>query len=150
MIRLCEGDEASIQAEEVLGFRQEEGTEQDSDRATGSRFAAGIGYGDVVKDHLRECSAAFPQATLLVEYRSEKYCYAGRMVFHAGRIAVYLSDDLRLAAGFDWTLLDVFAPFRVEGSAGLEFGSLWGRWVEDMRSDLEILRRVAPSSGRRA
>jgi hypothetical protein len=45
------------------------------------------------------------------------------------------------AQAVDWTLLDIFAPFWAEYERELPFGSLWNKWVHDLVSAANGLKK---------
>jgi hypothetical protein len=43
-------------------------------------------------------------------------------------------------------LPNIFAPFEAEHELGLEYGTLWNEWVEDMRKELAELKETYGSA----
>jgi hypothetical protein len=97
-------------------------------------------FSGIVRSHLFEVSEAFPTVILLLEYFDLQASYAGKEVIRAGEVVQAVHDGDQQAQGVDWTLLDIFAPFRTEYEAKLEFGSLWGQWLDAQSREIERLR----------
>jgi hypothetical protein len=103
-------------------------------------------YSGVVKSHLSEVSEAFPTAIFLVTYYDMQASYAGKWVERAGDLVQQIHDGDQQAQAIDWVLLDIFAPFRAEYELGLEFGSLWQKWLADTATAVQDLRRELSSA----
>jgi len=103
-------------------------------------------YSGVVKSHLSEVSEAFPTAIFLVTYYDMQASYAGKWVERAGELVQQIHDGDQQAQAIDWVLLDIFAPFRAEYELGLEFGSLWQKWLADTATAVQDLRRELSSA----
>jgi len=103
-------------------------------------------YSGVVKSHLSEVSEAFPTAIFLVTYYDMQASYAGKWVERAGELVRQIHDDDQQAQAIDWALLDIFAPFRAEYEVGLEFGSLWRKWLADIAAAVQDLKGELPSA----
>jgi hypothetical protein len=97
-------------------------------------------YSGVVKSHLSEVSEAFPTAIFLVTYYDMQASYAGKWVERAGELVQQIHDGDQQAQAIDWVLLDIFAPFRAEYELGLEFGSLWQKWLADTATAVQDLK----------
>ena len=87
-----------------------------------------------------EVSEGFPSAVFLLEHFDMQASYSGKMVIHAGEVVQEVFDGNQRAQSLDWVLLDIFAPFKAEWDRGLEFGSLWREWAEDVGTAIEALR----------
>ena len=94
----------------------------------------------IVDSHLLEVSEGFPSAVFLLEHFDMQASYSGKMVIHAGEVVQEVFDGNQRAQSLDWVLLDIFAPFKAEWDRGLEFGSLWREWAEDVGTAIEALR----------
>jgi hypothetical protein len=103
-------------------------------------------YSGVVKSHLSEVSEAFPTAIFLVTYYDMQASYAGKWVERAGELVRQIHDGDQQAQAIDWALLDIFAPFRAEYELGLEFGSLWQKWLADAATAVQHLKGELPSA----
>jgi hypothetical protein len=99
-------------------------------------------YNGIVNSHLYDISEEFPTAVLLLEHFDMQASYSGKMVIHAGDAVQEIFDGNQQSQSFDWALLDIFAPFRAEWCEGLEFGSQWRKWVEDIAAAVETLRKT--------
>ena len=93
----------------------------------------------IVQNYLFEVSAEFPNTVFLLEYRDMDAAYSGKMVIRAGDVVQQIFDGDQRAQALDWALLDIFAPFRAEWNEGLQFGSLWAKWVADAKAKLRQL-----------
>jgi len=89
--------------------------------------------------HVLFVSHDYQNAVFLAEYWDDCMSYAGKVVIHAGDEIRYCYDGDQQAQGREWTLPNIFAPFRTESDLGLECGSLWNSWMEGMRQQLEVL-----------
>ena len=98
------------------------------------------GASGLVDSHLFEVSKAFPKPVLLLEYYDEMTSYSGKMVIRAGKIVQSMYDGYHRAQAQDWVLLDIFRPFRIEHENGLEFGSLWQEWLNDIGAAVQVLK----------
>ena len=76
----------------------------------------------------------------MLEYYDEMTSYSGKMVIRAGEIVQSMRDDYHRAQAQDWVLLDIFRPFRIEHENGLEFGSLWQEWLDDIGAAVQVLK----------
>jgi hypothetical protein len=93
----------------------------------------------IVDGHLLEVSEAAPAAIFLLTYYEMQSSYSGKQVIRAGEVVQQIHDREQKAQGLDWVLLDIFAPYKTEYYAELEFGSLWQQWLNDVRSVTEDL-----------
>jgi hypothetical protein len=93
----------------------------------------------IIRSHLFEVSEIFPTAILLLEYFDPQMSYAGREVIRAARVVEAVFDGDQQAQAVNWALPDIFAPFRTEYEAKLEFGSLWNQWLKAQRREIERL-----------
>ena len=93
----------------------------------------------IVKSHIFEISAEFPNAVFLLEYRDMQYSYSGKMVIHAGEVVQEMFDGEQQSQALNWVLPDIFAPFVSEWNEGLPFGGLWAKWIEDVKAALKHL-----------
>ncbi len=98
----------------------------------------------IVDSHLFEISEDFPAALFMVEFFHQMACYSGKFVIHAGKILCETPDGNHHAQGLDWTLIDIFAPFRAEYELELPFGSLWDEWVSDLIEAAQTLKNPKP------
>jgi hypothetical protein len=97
-------------------------------------------YG-IVQSHLFEVSEAFPTAIFLLDYRNMECSSSGKRVIHEGKVIQETFDNEQQAEGVDWTLLDIFAPFRAEYyGERAKFGELWQPWLESMMVALTQLK----------
>lgn len=103
-------------------------------------------FSGLVKSHIHFVSEQFPNAIFLLEYWNLQVSSAGKIVIKVGDEIVCLHDGNQQAQGYAWALPDIFAPYRAEHDNGQEFGSLQSRWLEDMGSALEGLRKQASVS----
>lgn len=97
-------------------------------------------WAGVVNSHIFEVSAEFPNAVFLLNYYADNY--SGKRVIHAGEVVQDIFDGNQQAQFLDWVLLDIFAPFKAEWDRGLPFGSLWTKWLEDAKKQLEELGKA--------
>jgi hypothetical protein len=59
----------------------------------------------------------------------------------AGEIVREVFDGDQQVQGFDWALLEIFAPFRAEYyGKEHEFGSLWNSWLEAIMAAAKSLK----------
>ncbi len=86
----------------------------------------------MVESHVLGVSEAVPTAVFLLTFRDEQYSYSKKWVIRGGEIIQGIQDYCQKTQAIDWALLDIFAPFLAEYEAGLEFGSLWGQWLDDV------------------
>lgn len=93
----------------------------------------------IVDSHIFEISREFPNAVLLLEYTDGQYSYSGKTVIRAGEAVRRIFDGKQQSQGLDWVLLDIFAPFVAEWDRGMPFGSLWTKWLDDAKKQLEKL-----------
>lgn len=84
----------------------------------------------IVKSHIFEISAEFPNAVFLLEAYFMQASCSGKRVIHAGEIVQDIFDLNQHSEAHDWVLLDIFAPFVAEWNEGLAFGSLWTKWLK--------------------
>jgi hypothetical protein len=103
-------------------------------------------YG-IVEGHLSEMSECFPRAIFLVTYSDMQFSYSGKKVIRAGEEAQHIQDSNHHAQSIDWALLDIFSPFRAEYDSGLEFGSLWREWLDDVITAAKDLKSAATTLG---
>jgi hypothetical protein len=95
----------------------------------------------IVDSHLIEVSRSFPAAVFLLEYFDTQASYSGKRVIRAGEIVQEVFDGNQQVQGLDWSLLDIFAPFRAEYyGEEHEFGSLWTSWVEAIVAAAKALK----------
>jgi len=98
-------------------------------------------YYGIVDAHLMELSESFPNATILLEYWDMQASYSGKRVMRAGKVVQEVFDGDQQAQGLDWTLLDIFAPFRAEYyGEEHEFGSPWSSWVKAIVAAAKALK----------
>ena len=90
--------------------------------------------------HVHFVSRDFPRAVFLAQYWDDQMSYGGKRVFHSGDEIRSSRDGNHHAQAREWVLPNVFAPFEAEHELGLECGSLWDEWMEDMRKELEELK----------
>jgi hypothetical protein len=102
----------------------------------------------IVNSHLSEVSEAFPAAIFLVEYFDQQWSYAGKRVIKAGKLIQQIHDGQQEAQAIDWVLVDIFAPFRSEYELGVEFGSLWQKWLAALTVAVQGLKDEQASLGR--
>jgi len=103
-------------------------------------------YG-IVDSHLIQVSEAFPTAIFMIEYFDTGASYAGKRVMRAGEVVREVFDGDQQAQGYEWALLDIFAPFRTEYyGEGHEFGSLWESWVDSILSQATSLKNEIDSA----
>jgi hypothetical protein len=95
--------------------------------------------GGLVWSHVLFVSRDFPKAIFLAQYWDDMGNYDGKKVIHAGNNIRCSYDGDHRAQAQAWVLPDIFAPYLTEYLLGLEFGSLWDKWVEDMRTAVEEL-----------
>jgi hypothetical protein len=100
----------------------------------------------LVKSHIHFVSERFPNAIFLLEYWNLQASSAGKLVIRVGDEIRCLHDGNQQAQGYAWALPDIFAPYRAEHDNGQQFGSLQNRWIEDMGSALEDLRKQSSVS----
>jgi len=93
----------------------------------------------IVDGHLEEVSEAAPASIFLLTYCDMQSSCSGKQVIRAGEVVQQIHDREHKSQAVDWVLLDIFAPFRAEYYAELEFGSLWQQWLNDVRSVTEDL-----------
>lgn len=72
--------------------------------------------------------------------------YSGRMVIRGGQEIRHILDGHQQAQGYDWALLDIFAPYRAEYVNGAEVGSLWESWLIAMERALAELKECYGAS----
>lgn len=94
----------------------------------------------IVWSHVLFVSRDFPSATFLAEYWNVQVSSAGRRVIRAGRDIRSSHDGNQQAQGYEWVFPNIFAPYLVEFELGLEFGSLWNRWLGEMQRELADLK----------
>ena len=92
----------------------------------------------IVNSHLFEVSEEFPTAVFLLLHCDMQASYSGKRVIRGGVVIQEVFDSQR-GQSLDWVLLDISRPFVAEWDQGLEFGSLWREWVEDMINALLVL-----------
>jgi hypothetical protein len=68
------------------------------------------------------------------------------MASYQGKKVILAGDEIRCTHDRDhhtqaqeWVLPNIFAPYQAEYELGLEFGSLWDDWVDDMRKEMAEL-----------
>jgi len=88
----------------------------------------------LVWSHVYFVSRDFPKAIFLARYWDDMGNYEGKKVIHAGDEIRCSHDGDHHAQAQEWVLPNIFAPYQAEYELGLEFGSLWGSWVEGMRT----------------
>jgi hypothetical protein len=94
--------------------------------------------------HVDFVSRDFPKAVFLAQYWDDQMSYGGKMVIHAGDEIRSSRDGNHHAMGREWVLPNIFAPYQAEHELGLEYGTLWNEWVEDMRKELaELTQRYS-------
>ena len=98
------------------------------------------GAGGLVDSHLFDVSQAFPQAVFLLTYYHPQASYAGKQVIRSGEIIQSMHDDYHREQAVDWVLLDIFTPFKIEHYRGLECGSLWQEWLDDVGAAVQVLK----------
>jgi len=87
----------------------------------------------LVSSHIDLVSEHFPKAICLVQYSNTRG-YGGKLVIRGGKLIRYCHfDDRGDIEVPQWALPNIFAPYQEEYDRRLEFGSLWDKWVEDMR-----------------
>jgi hypothetical protein len=89
-------------------------------------------YRGVVDSHLFAISEDFPSAIFLLTFRDLQAGISGKKVIRAGIVVQHIHDGDHKSQMVDWVLLDIFAPFWAEYDEGLEFGSLWRPWLDDI------------------
>ena len=99
----------------------------------------------IIRSQLREVSAAFPTAIFLLTY-CDLGNYSGKEVLRGGQVIQSVHDGNQQAQGYDWALLDIFAPFWAEYDLGVPFGSLWQQWVDDVIAAANRLKEPACQS----
>ena len=92
--------------------------------------------------HIFEISAEFPNGVFLLKYYDMQASYSGKRVIHAGEIVQEIFDGDQQSQTQDWVLLDIFVPFVAEWDRGLPLGSLWTKWLEDAKKQLEKLGKA--------
>ena len=104
-------------------------------------------YGYPRLNPLLSISKAFPVAIFLLTYCDQTWSYSGKCVIRGGDVIQHVHDGEQQAQSVDWVLLDIFAPFRSEYHAELEFGSLWAEWVGDVVTAAMELKERPPVAG---
>jgi hypothetical protein len=104
-------------------------------------------FSGLVWSHVHFVSRDFPSAIFLAQYWDDQMSYGGKRVFHAGDEIRSSYDGDHHAMGREWVLPNIFAPYQAEYELGLEFGSLWGQWLEGMRRQLDVLTERYSSKG---
>jgi hypothetical protein len=102
----------------------------------------------LVWSHVYFVSRDFPEAIFLAEYWDPCMSYAGKIVIRGGRDIRGTHDGNQRAQGYEWTLLDIFAPYLAEYRNGAEFGSLWDIWLVEMTEAVSNLKSQALEPGR--
>ncbi len=97
-------------------------------------------WSGIVDSHLFEISEEFPTALFMVLYFDQMASYSGKFVIQNGKILCDTHDGNHHAQSIDWTLLDIFSPFRAEYELGVPFGILWDEWVQEMGAAVEKLK----------
>ena len=103
-------------------------------------------FSGLVWSHVHFVSADFPSAIFLAQYWDDQLSYGGKRVFHAGDEIRSSRDGNHHAQAREWVLPNIFAPFEAEHELGLEYGTLWNEWVEDMRKELAELKETYGSA----
>ena len=104
---------------------------------------------DFVWRHLYFVSRDFPTAVFLVDY-SSNVGGRGKVVFHAGDEIRSSFDSNHPHDLLEWVVPNIFAPFETEYELGLEFESLWNKWMVGMRRQLaRLTRRYSAKASRR-
>ena len=94
----------------------------------------------IVWSHVDLVSENFPEAIFLAEHCDQQASLAGKIVIRAGEEIRSVYDGNEQAQGFAWVLPDIFAPYRAEHDLGVEFGSLWDKWLSGMQRELASLK----------
>jgi hypothetical protein len=89
--------------------------------------------------HVHSVSRKFPCAVFLAQYWDDCTSYGGKYVIRAGNKIRSSYDGNQHAQGREWVLPNIFAPFVAEVELGLECGSLWDKWMDDMRLEVASL-----------
>jgi hypothetical protein len=100
---------------------------------------------ELIFEHLRQVSVAFPIAIFWLEHRDMQFSSAWREVMRNGVVEQSVGDFDQRAQAIDWTLLDIFAPFWAEYEMQLPFGSMWSDWVADLAAAADGLRKQSGS-----
>jgi hypothetical protein len=100
----------------------------------------------VVWSHVDIISNDFPEALFLREHWNLQASSASRRVIRAGQEIRSVYDGSQRALGHEWVLPDIFAPYRSEYELGLECGSLWDQWLDEMQSELADLKAFCVGS----
>jgi hypothetical protein len=72
----------------------------------------------IVRAHLFDVSAEFPDAIFLLLYYDMQASYAGKKVIKAGELIQQIHDRHQQAQAMDWVLVDIFAPYKAEYELG--------------------------------
>jgi hypothetical protein len=96
----------------------------------------------ILRGHLFEVSAEFPDAILLLFNYDMQASYAEKMVIKEGEVFQQIHDGRQQAQAMDWVLIDIFAPFKTEFELGIEFGSMLQQWLADLAVAVKELNHV--------
>ncbi len=97
-------------------------------------------YG-IVDSHLFEISEEFPAAIFLLEQHDFQGSFGGKRVIRGAKLIQEVFDGDQHAQGLDWTLLDIFSPFRTEYfGEEHDFGTLWGKWLDAINAAAKALK----------
>ena len=99
-------------------------------------------YTGTVWSHVYFVSEAFPAAIFLAEHWNIQVSSAGRRVIRAGKEVRSSRDGNQQAQGYEWVFPNIFAPYLVEYELGLEFGSLWDKWLGEMQAELADMKAI--------
>jgi hypothetical protein len=96
----------------------------------------------LVWSHVHFVSRNFPTSIFFAEYWDILGSYDGKKVIRAGNEIRCFHDGDHQFETNEWALPNIFAPYQVEYDHGLEFGSLWDKWVEGMQKAVADLAEM--------
>jgi hypothetical protein len=102
-------------------------------------------FSGLVWSHVHFVSRDFPTAVFLAQYWDDQMSYGGKRVFHSGDEIRSSRDGKHHAQAHEWVLPNIFAPFEAEHELGLECGTLWDYWIEDMQKEITELTEMYSS-----
>ena len=98
-------------------------------------------FGGLAWSHVHLVSRDFPIAVFLAQYWDDQMSYGGKKVIRDGEEVRHSRDRHHRAQACEWVLPNIFAPFEAEHDRGLEFGTLWNEWIEEMEKEVAELRK---------
>jgi hypothetical protein len=90
--------------------------------------------------HVDLVSRDFPEAIFHAEHWNLQASSASRTVIRAGEEIRSVYDGSQRVQAYEWVLPNIFAAYLTEYELGLEFGSLWDQWLNEMQSELADLK----------